>query len=131
MLNVDILNEVYGYLAAQPGLPEMLFRDDTAVRSGDYITPHWMPAKTLSPVISNGGHIEQRGIFQINCYAKAGFNAELVLAGYTDAVIAALPRALVLDKLQIVGQAYATPVRSDGGYEVAAVTVEYIVIDSL
>lgn len=129
MLNADILREVYGYLAAQPGLPPILYRDDTDTRDGDYITPHWMPAKTLSPVISEGGHTEQRGLFQIDCVAKAGYDAELRLAGYVDAVSAALPRALVLDKLQIVGAPTVMPVRNDGGYGVQSVSVEYVILD--
>lgn len=130
MLNAEILDAVYGYLAAQPGLPKLIFRDDVETRSTDYIRPHWLPAKTMSPVVSNGGHIEQRGIFQIDCAAKAAFDAELTVAGYTDAVIAAFPRALQLGKLQIVGQSYVMTIRSSGGYEVASVTFEYVIIDS-
>lgn len=129
MLNADILREVYGYLAAQPGLPPILYRDDTATRDGDYITPHWMPAKTMSPVISNGGHTEQRGLFQIDCLAKAGYDAEFRLAGYADAVSAALSRPLVLDKLQIVGGPTVMPARNDGGYGVQSVSIEYVILD--
>lgn len=130
MLNADILNAVYGYLAAQSGLPDIKYHDDTSIRTGDYITPRWMPAKTMSPVISNDGHIEQRGMFQIDCLVKARPGAELVAAQYADDIAALFPRTLVLDKLQVTSAASVAPIRTDGGYEARAVWFEYTIVDA-